>query len=186
MAGPSWSWASLDFDYADIDFLHPANIQDTLVNVVEARVESASGNIYGHLSGGYIKLEGRIDQVFHATFPAAGQRLKNDYTGKGQRLKNPYSYKFSLDAEVSYTTDENLYCVPIAIYEQAPGYCYPLLTTCLLLRPKIHEAQEFLRVGTLSVSLDTDVILPKELQWIVDFSRADSARRQGLSTIMIY
>ena len=61
MAGPSWSWASLDFEYADVDFVFSGNIEDTLVRVVEeAGIESKSSNIYGDLSRGYIKLQGRI------------------------------------------------------------------------------------------------------------------------------
>ena len=176
MKGSSWSWASLDFDYADIEFIPPGSIEETLVSIVEARVESTSGDIFGHLCGGYVKLEGRIDQIFSANFPNPGPWLSN----------HP-SYQFNLDVEGN-NTNECLYCLPIVIYNQgrSPGHNYPSLITCLLLRPENLEVQAFVRAGTMEVSLDTEVILPRELHWIVDFSRAARASRFGLSTITIY
>lgn len=117
-----------------------------------------SSNIYGHLSAGYIKLKGKVGRVFSSRYP-----------NEGEWLVNHCSYDFGLDVGAD-DDDEPLYCLPIAVYDDSPGSGFGLLTSCLLLRPYEDEEGGFVRVGIMTVALDSKEILPEELQWVYDFS----------------
>ncbi|RMJ14188.1 hypothetical protein CDV36_006142 [Fusarium kuroshium] len=61
--GPSWSWASLDFEAANINILDREGIDRQLVKIIEVKIESSTDQIYTNVTGGYIRVLGKLGKV---------------------------------------------------------------------------------------------------------------------------
>ncbi|RTE82189.1 hypothetical protein BHE90_003341 [Fusarium euwallaceae] len=60
---PSWSWASLDFEAANINILDREGIDRQLVKIIEVKIESSTDQIYTNVTGGYIRVLGKLGKV---------------------------------------------------------------------------------------------------------------------------
>ena len=152
--------ASLDFEYAHIVFLTTSRLDNTenLVTMVDVRVDSATENIYENLIRGYLRLEGRIRQIFSLSISENANREP------GRKL----IYEIHFDIEEERTIDEALYCLPIGILYVRPdnerssvARCFS--THCLLLKKINPNAAEYTRVGTLGLPLDSESNLDPSL-----------------------
>ncbi|KAH8682829.1 hypothetical protein BGZ60DRAFT_205948, partial [Tricladium varicosporioides] len=119
---PSWSWASLDFSAADIRLTKKDDVQMELAKVLEVKIESPSEKRYSHVTGGYVRLEGKLGRVNFNTL--------NNALWRGDRGGH-WSYDcysdvdlefFGLETMESCPNRPSLYCLPIATYDGAnPG-----------------------------------------------------------------
>jgi hypothetical protein len=184
--GPSWSWASLDFPAADIEFLKRTDVQMELVKVLEVKIESPSGKRYSHVTGGYVRLEGKLGQVNFSTL--------NNAPWRGDRGGH-WTYECSLDVDLEFFGPEtmescpnrpSLYCLPIATHDRAnPKTLSSLQVHCLLMEQIEEGKVDFRRVGLLIVLMDWQSVVDPELRWITDFAAASSLA-QNLDIVTIY
>jgi hypothetical protein len=90
-----------------------------LARVLEVNIESAAEKIYSHVTGGYVRLEGKLGQVRFNTFKNAEWRG----TRGGQ-----WTYECFLDENLKFFNEEqmelcpnrpSLFCLPIATHDRA-------------------------------------------------------------------
>lgn len=69
VAGPSWSWAFLDYDSAVISdlLIYEGSRIRTLVTVGEPCIEPLGTDVFGVLRTGYLPLIGQTGGIFHIT-----------------------------------------------------------------------------------------------------------------------
>ena len=163
LAGPSWSWASIDHSGALIcDLLVYAGCRvKALVNVVDARTKPLGSDEFGPLQGGYLVLAGRIGRIFSLT----------DESREGEWVNGHWSFEVHLDYFRDPIGDESLRCLPLLVRTLNPGE-YPRIVDCLLLRPR-PGSSEYKRVGLLKVSLELEDLLPGEIGWVVDHANSE-------------
>ncbi|RSM20689.1 hypothetical protein CDV31_000376 [Fusarium ambrosium] len=177
--GPSWTWASLDFEAANINILDREGIDRQLVEITEVKIESSTDQIYTNATGGYIRVLGKLGQV---NLPD-----HDDAEWRGDRGGH-YTFEFSLDVDDEIDIEEEtLHCLPILTHDRANRDPFKSLEVhCLLLQKVETNSPGFRRVGSLQVLLDWEAETIDEFRWITDFAREESPLGQGLDTVMIY
>ncbi|KAI8669600.1 HET domain-containing protein [Fusarium keratoplasticum] len=177
--GPSWSWASLDFEAANINILDREGIDRNLVEITEVKIESSTDQIYTNVTGGYIRVLGKLGQV---NLPKL-----EDAEWRGDRGGH-YTFEFSLDVDDEIDIEEETpYCIPILTHDRANRNPFKSLEVhCLLLQKVETNSIGFRRIGSLQVLLDWEAETTEEFRWITDFARDESPLVQGLDMLMIY
>lgn len=179
MIGPSWSWGSLDFEAANINMLDREGIDRQLVKITEVKIKSSTDQIYTNVTGGFIRVLGKLGQV--------NVPILEEPEWRGDRGGH-YTFKFSLDVDDDIDTEEeDPYCLPILTHDRANRNPFKSLEVhCLLLQKIETNSAEFRRIGSLQVLLDWEAETIDEFRWITDFAREESPLAQGLDTLMIY
>ncbi|KIM95138.1 hypothetical protein OIDMADRAFT_184232 [Oidiodendron maius Zn] len=140
---PSWSWASLDGRiavgvYSEEDYNH----LEMLINLMECKVETATDDTFGMITGGSLMLSGLLATVRLCPDPVAGWHIFFN----GSWWPEKHDVKISLDRV--YTTLE-FHCLPLFLdTRQLPTWH----VTCLLLEPTGIKKGQFKRVGILLAS----------------------------------
>ncbi|KAJ4218913.1 hypothetical protein NW759_008066 [Fusarium solani] len=177
--GPSWSWASFDFEAANINILDREGIDRHLVEITDVKIESSTDQIYTNVTGGHIRVLGKVG---HVDLPNL-----EDAEWRGDRGGH-YTFEFSLDVDDEIDIEEDApYCLPILTHDRANRNPFKSLEVhCLLLQKVETNSIGFRRIGSLQVLLDWEAETIDEFRWITDFARDESPLAQGLDTLMIY
>ena len=175
-AGPSWSWAFLDYISAEINdvLIYTDCRVGALVRVLEVYVEPIGPDAFGLLRTGYIRLVGRVGRIFSFE----GRFLE------GSWINGHWSFEVSLDLCLDSMDYESLYCLPVLIRKEY-SFDSSTIIDCLLLRQLKPEALDYIRVGLLKVSLDLKDKLPQEIKWITEYCNFEQCSKD-LVTVTLY
>jgi hypothetical protein len=137
---PSWSWASLDgpirvryFSEADHNRL------ETLIDIIECTVETATDDTFGVVTGGSLLVSGLLATVRLCPGRGSGWRIFFN----GSWWPERHIVNISLDCAL---TAPELQCLPLFLDARELPTWY---VTCLLLEPTRIERGKFKRVGIL-------------------------------------
>jgi hypothetical protein len=176
----------LDFSGdVELEFLHGAMPHREMAAVVDMEIQSPSGNVYSHITGGYVRLRGKLGEVRLDQLPNAGWR--------GDRGGH-FAYEFSLDTTEgpchedmeSYPDQGPVLCVPVATYDRAnPEDLRSIQVYCILLDRVDEETPKFTRVGWMSVLDDWEEEVHQELRWITDYACTELRVTEGLDIVTI-
>ncbi|KAL2686928.1 hypothetical protein Neosp_004473 [[Neocosmospora] mangrovei] len=159
--------------------LYREGIGRNLVEITEVKIESSTDQIYTNVTGGYIRVLGKLGQV----------NLQNldDADWRGDRGGH-YTFEFSLDVDDEFDKEEeDPYCLPILTHDRANSNPFKSLEVhCLLLQKVETDSVGFRRIGSLQVLLDWEAETIDEFRWITDFAREENPLAQSLDTLMIY
>ncbi|KAJ3546273.1 hypothetical protein NM208_g1640 [Fusarium decemcellulare] len=176
---PSWTWASLDFEAANVNSLDHQGIDRQLAEVIDVEIESDNNQPYNNVTGGYILMLGKLGQVQRSNLPDAEWR--------GDRGGH-YTFEVSLDVHQDSDSDQAaLHCLPVLTHDRANRNPFKSLEVhCLLLQQVEQDSIAFTRTGTLQVLLDWEAETTEELRWITDFARQEHPPVEDLDLLMIY
>ncbi|KAL5398993.1 hypothetical protein PMIN02_001068 [Paraphaeosphaeria minitans] len=180
---PSWSWASLNFSgNHHLRFLDGTTTHRYVTTVLDANVQSSSGNVYSNITGGYVRLQGKLGRI-------RLDRLQNA-NWRGDRGGH-YTYEFAIDVGgpshedmEDYQDPGSVYCVPIASYDRAnPGDLASIQVYCIVLEPVEGESMKFTRIGWMTVLKDWEEEVHAELRWVLDYACAQPQATEGLDIL---
>lgn len=174
IAGPSWSWASLDYNSAVImdQLIYESRRNRTLVNVGEPFMEPLGPDLFGALRTGYLPLTGQIGGIFHIT----------DNNHKGDWIEGCQSYDMRIDLASRWNNYLSVRCMPLFAWLNGAGHT---IVECLLLQPTEERNASYIRVGVLSVSVDLKDELPEEIKWVPEVFLSNQTS-SNLETIFLY
>ncbi|KAH7310136.1 heterokaryon incompatibility protein-domain-containing protein [Rhexocercosporidium sp. MPI-PUGE-AT-0058] len=168
---PSWSWASVDANGANITnvFCSPRDGWSSLVKVVDAQVQPVGSDSFGALRGGYLRLAGGIGPPCPMN-PGIISESHNQV-----RL-------YADTPDERFDRSLLLHCLPLYIINK--DYVF---LTCLLLKQIKPDRLEFVRVGWMNIYQIVSarrLDLPKGLKWLEEFvASAPSSREYTEITI---
>ena len=147
-------------------------------------IQSPSGNIYSHITGGYIRLKGRLGNIQVDRLPEA------DWRGdRGGHYTYDYIHditeKHNNEESESYPDRDTVSCLPIATYDRANEDATSLQVYCILLRCVDVETMTYSRIGWMSVLDDWEADVHEELIWITNYARTAPLDSGGLDTVTI-
>lgn len=153
--------------------------------MLDTHIQSPSNNIYTNITGGFIRLQGKLGRVRLS-------RLQNA-SWRGDRGGH-FTYEYSLDTTggpchedmESYPDRGAVSCIPVATYDRAnPGTLESLQIYCILLERAGSTAAEFRRIGWMSVLCDWEEEVDRELRWIARYARAEPQVAGKLDVVTI-
>jgi len=152
--GPSWSWAAHDYKHATIENVAVDNqlrVKE-LVSVAGVHIQPYGSDAFGILSGGFIRLTGRIGHMSRLNFKSGFTRHWQCYVDTSSRV-----------------VDDRVYCLPLYILRYDKSELSR--TDCLVLK-RLNTDAEYIRIGLVRVHPSSGDLLPKELRWIMEYSKA--------------
>jgi len=153
VAGPSWSWARLDYDSAVISdlLIYEKSRIKSLVTIGIPRIEPLGSDVFGTLKTGYLALSGRIGGIFHIT----------NENCEGEWINGCWSHQLILDLPLERINDLPIRCVPLFAWSNGAGHT---IIECLLLQPAGQGVDSYVRAGLLKISVDLKDELPGEVR----------------------
>lgn len=154
-AGPSWSWASLDYNSALINdlLIDESSRISPLVTIGQPFLEPLGTDLFGALRTGYLSLTGQIGELFHITH--------NSH--EGDWINGCYSYEILIDVASRRIDHMSIRCMPLFAWLNGAGHT---IIECLLLQPAGKGVSSYIRTGLLKVSVDLKDTLPEEIKWV--------------------
>jgi hypothetical protein len=180
LAGPTWSWASLDYSTA-VFGSHPSLPFATkvLARIISAQVETTTGNPFTNIASGCIKIQGRLRRVSLELLGTTGQRGILPYSVD----LGPYSFVGPCYLLPIVREFKDVYSLLLRRVRRVPR--------CQDDNGLVDDGQQevFERVGLSKIGIHaTQVIktLPDGMEWLRDFATVKDILRQTLDTVVIY
>jgi hypothetical protein len=137
---PSWSWASVD-GRSSVLIFHTGQLEDiqALINIITCEVQTATGDPFGFVTGGFLRLSGLLATIQLELKPDGEWHVFFDGTWWNDKVR----LYIRLDCAPS---TYHLHCLPLFLdNHQLPTWNL----SCLLLEPTRKARGQFKRAGIL-------------------------------------